>query len=75
MTERRCQKVHCRSQAMLLPPCVDDYVSEHNTARVIDAFVGTLDLQALGFEHTEATSGTGPIRTRTPPSGKMKNRL
>ena len=55
MAERRYQKVHCRSQAMLLPPCVDDYVSEHNTVRAIDAFVGTLDLQALGFEHTEAT--------------------
>ena len=59
MAERRYQKVHCRSQAMLLPPCVDDYVSEHNTVRAIDAFVGTLDLQALGFEHTEASSGAG----------------
>ena len=59
MAERRCQKVHCRSQAMLLPPCMDDYVSEHNTVRAIDAFVGTLDLRALGFEHTEATRGAG----------------
>ena len=59
MAERRCQKVHCRSQAMLLPPCVDDCVSEHNTVRAIDALVGTLDLQALGFERTEATGGAG----------------
>lgn len=59
MAERRYQKVHCRSQAMLLPPCVDDYVSEHNAVRAIDAFVGTLDLQALGFGHTEAIGGAG----------------
>ena len=66
MSERRCQKVHCRSQAMLLPPCVDDYVSEHNTVRAIDAFVGTLDLQALGFDRTEATAA--PVNLASPRS-------
>jgi len=44
---------------MLLPPCLDDYVSEHNPVRAIDAFVGTLDLEALGFEHAEASCGAG----------------
>ena len=44
MAERRYQEVHSRSQVMLLPPCLDDYVSEHNAVRAIDAFVGTLDL-------------------------------
>ena len=59
MAERRYQEVHSRSQVMLLPPCLDDYVSEHNAVRAIDAFVGTLDLRALGFEHTEASLGAG----------------
>ena len=59
MAERRYQEVHSRSQVMLLPPCLDDYVSENNVVRAIDAFVGTLDLQALGFEHAEASWGAG----------------
>ena len=59
MAERRYQEVHSRSQMMLLPPCLDDYVSEHNAVRAIDVFVGTLDLQALGFEHAEASCGAG----------------
>ncbi|MDE2818663.1 MAG: transposase, partial [Chloroflexota bacterium] len=59
MPERRYREVACRSQVMLLPPCLDDYVSEHNPVRAIDAFVGTLDLQALGFQNTEAHCGAG----------------
>ena len=59
MSGRRYQEVQSRSQVMLLPPCLDDYVSEHNAVRAIDAFVGTLDLHALGFEHAEATCGAG----------------
>jgi transposase len=38
-----------REQAMLLPPCVDDYVSADNPVRAIDAFVDSLDLAELGF--------------------------
>ena len=59
MSERRYQEVQSRSQMMLLPPCLDDYVSEHNPVRAIDAFVDTLDLQALGFQHTEERCGAG----------------
>ncbi len=59
MSERRYQEVQSRSQMMLLPPCLDDYVSEHNAVRAIDAFVGTLDLEALGFAHAEANCGAG----------------
>ena len=59
MPERRYQQVQSRSQPMLLPPCLDDYVSEYNAVRAIDAFVGTLDLQALGFKHADATNGAG----------------
>ena len=59
MPERRYREVQSRSQMMLLPPCLDEYVSEHNPVRAIDAFVDTLDLQALGFRHTEDHRGAG----------------
>ena len=42
-----------RLQGALLPETIDEYVSEENTVRVIDAFVGALDLAALGFEGVE----------------------
>ena len=59
MAERRYREVHSRSEVMLLPPCLDDYVSEHNPVRAIDAFVGTLDLEELGFRHAEEHCGAG----------------
>ena len=59
MVQRRYQPVQPRDQAMLLPPCLDDYVSKDNSVRSIDAFVDTLDVQELGFEHAQANSGTG----------------
>lgn len=59
MPERRYREVQSRGQMMLLPPCLDEYVSEHNPVRAIDAFVDTLDLQALGFRHTEDRRGAG----------------
>jgi len=39
-----------RSQGTLLPERIDEYVSEENPVRVIDAFVAELDLARLGFE-------------------------
>ncbi len=59
MSERRYQEVQSRSQMMLLPPSLDDYMSGQNAVRAIDAFVGTLDLRALGFEHAEGNCGAG----------------
>ena len=59
MPERRYREVRSRSELMLLPPCVDDYVSEHNPVRAIDAFVGTLDLEELDFRHAEEHCGAG----------------
>ena len=38
-----------RRQATLLPDCLDDYVTEDNPVRIIEAFVDELDLAALGF--------------------------
>jgi len=40
---------HDRSQTLLLPEAVDDYVSADNPVRFIDAFVDGLDLAAAGF--------------------------
>ena len=38
-----------RRQVALLPDCLDDYVTEDNPVRVVDAFINELDLAALGF--------------------------
>src|SRR6202171_2483134 len=40
---------HDRSQTLLLPEAVDDYVGSENPVRFIDAFVEGLDLTAAGF--------------------------
>jgi transposase len=49
-----------RSQVTLLPECLDDYIAEYNTVRVVDVFVDELDLAALGFE------GVAPAITGRP---------
>ncbi|MHB8285657.1 MAG: transposase, partial [Caulobacteraceae bacterium] len=47
-----------RLQGVLLPEFLDDWVSEDNPVRAIDAFVDELDLSALGFEGvTPAATG------------------
>ena len=38
-----------RSQSTLFPAMLDDYVSEDNLVRAVDAFVEGLDLGKLGF--------------------------
>jgi transposase len=47
-----------RTQGMLLPEQLDDYVTEDNPVRVVDVFVDQLDLGHLGFEGVDP-SGTG----------------
>jgi transposase len=42
-----------RCQGTLLPERIDEYVSEENPVRVIDAFVAELDLARLGFDGVE----------------------
>jgi transposase len=42
-----------RSQALLLPESVDDYVGPDNPVRFIDAFVDSLNLSTAGFERVE----------------------
>ena len=54
-----------RSQATLLPACLDDYIAEDNPVRAVDAFVEELDLQALGFAGAEpAETGDRRITRR-----------
>src|ERR1700720_3775467 len=50
-----------RRQAILLPDCLEDYVSDENPVLVIEAFIDELDLKALGFEGVvpEATGRPG----------------
>jgi transposase len=62
MTTRRYQLTLNRQQDMLLPMRVEDFVSENNSVRAIDAYVDTLDLAALGFTHSHAV-----IRSGQPP--------
>ena len=40
------------SELTLFPQSLDEYISEDNPARFIDAFVEGLDPQALGFSHS-----------------------
>ena len=47
-----------RSQALLLPPSVEDYVPEDHPVRVIDAFVDSLNLSEMGFRKAQ-TAHTG----------------
>ena len=49
-----------RSQLMLLPEAVDDYVGADNPVRFIDAFVDELDLSAAGFRRVEAEATGRP---------------
>lgn len=43
-----------RHQSTLFPECLDDYISEDNPVRIIDAFMDSLDMGELGF--TQATT-------------------
>ena len=58
-----------RSQSLLLPESLDDYVGEDNPVRVIEAFIDALDLGELGF------AGMVPAVTGRPayhPSSMLK---
>jgi transposase len=44
---------------MLLPPRVEEYVGEDNAVRAIDAYVESLDLEGLGFQHAAGSFSAG----------------
>ena len=45
---------HNRQQQTFLPVSVDEYITEDNPVRVIDAFVESLDLVGIGFKYSES---------------------
>src|SRR5216684_4337033 len=49
-----------RGQSTLLPECLDEWVEESNSVRVVDSFVDALDLADLGFEGVEAAATGRP---------------
>ncbi len=49
-----------RSQLLLLPEAVDDYVGPENPVRFVEAFVDGLDLAAMGFTRTAAKATGRP---------------
>ena len=62
MNQRRYKPTLDRTQRLLLPERVEDYVGENHQVRALDAYVDTLDLTSLGFKHTE----TGTIAGQPP---------
>src|SRR4051794_1384129 len=56
---------HDRSQTLLFPESVDDYVDPDNPVRFIDAFVDGLDLTAAGFVGVDAKGLDLGSRTAT----------
>ena len=50
---RRFVEGEDRSQTILFPERLDDYVAEDNPVRAIEVFVESLDLRRLGFEGVE----------------------
>jgi len=49
-----------RHQTLLLPERLEDYIAADNSVRFLDAFVGSLDLRALGFAHAVVQNTGSP---------------
>lgn len=49
-----------RTQGSLFPTALDDLIPEDHVCRVIDAFVGNLDMERLGFARAEAAETGRP---------------
>ena len=57
-----------RAQTLLFPEFLEDYVAAENPVRFLDAFVGTLDLHALGFVRAQcAATGRKNLSPWFPP--------
>jgi len=55
-----------REQTTLFPECLDDWVDESNSFRVVDVFVDALELHDLGFD------GVNPAATGRPSSASSR---
>lgn len=59
MTNRIFKTGQNREQGSFLPARIDEYVSQDNPVRAIEAYVNALDLAALGFRHSDGEIGAG----------------
>ena len=49
-----------RTQSVFFPECLDDWIDENSTVRVVDVFVDELDLRKLGFGRAEPAATGRP---------------
>ena len=70
MTTRRYKTVINRYQPSLFPPSMDNYVSDDNPARAIDAYVESLDMPSFNFQNTRRQATAG--QPAYPPQGLLK---
>lgn len=70
MTKRRYKEVINRHQITLFPPSMEDYVTQENPVRAIDAYVESLEMDSFQFQHSggQYTAGQPPY----PPQGLLK---
>lgn len=54
-------KGESRTQVTLFPEALDDFVTDENPVRVIDAFVDGLDLKHLGFNRIKPNHTGRPV--------------
>lgn len=50
-----------RNQMVLMPECIDDYVDDNNTVRVIEAYIDGLNLAELGFAKPQPNDTGRPM--------------
>lgn len=56
----------------MFPACLDEYIEQDNPVRYIDAFVGSQDLEELGFNHTKREAPGNGGRPSYDPSDILK---
>jgi hypothetical protein len=50
-----------RGQIILMPDCIDDYISDSNSARVIEEYINSLDLVELGGTRQQPNAAGRPM--------------
>jgi len=70
MSQRHYKKVENRHQPSLFPPSLEDYVTEDNPVRAIEAYVESLDMESFEFENTGTQYTAG--QPAYPPNGLLK---
>ncbi len=70
MSARRYKEVVNRHQASMFPPKMEDYVTQENPVRAIDAYVESLDMNAFEFQNAGSQYTAG--QPAYPPQGLLK---